>query len=278
MARKIVGYYSEKDAATNPDADQLFVEIGNNEIAVLVKEPVSQEIDGFEVFQVDKGNTDWDDVLFEIRQNSLLLNRSYIDTTCYYNFEEALLIPEHKFTVTAADDYLTLMYGESNCHDLKYDMLKTGMVNAYRIRKSIHEQMSRHFVLYKPKHSYSNIIETISERMDLDAQFVKTQFYSTHFILTLFIDKKLQLIQCFKYESGNDICYHLLNLSKQFQLDKNISHLEISGMFETGSVLHQQLQSLFGLITFESFETGGVSKLITDFPSHYFTPFYKLVL
>ena len=278
MARKIIGYYTEKETAANTEADQLIVEIGNNEMAVLVKGADSKEIDGFELFQLDKGNADWNDILFEVKQTSRLLSKSYKETVCHYNFEEALIIPEQKFTATAADDYLSLLYGESNRYDLKYDVLKTGMVNAFRIRKSIHEQMNRYFVLYKPKHIYSTVIEDIYSRTNLDAQFIKIVFYSTHFIAAVFIDQQLQFIQSFKFETSEDSCYHLLNLSKQFQLDNKISHAEISGMFEVGSVLHQQLQSIFGLLTFETFEPDGACKLITDFPAHYFTPFYKLVV
>ena len=280
MARKIVGYYNKPENAVISEADQLYIEIGINELACLVKSAASQEIIGFEVFQLDKGNNDWTDIFYEVRNASQLLNGTYKDTHCQYNFEEAVIIPEPKFTLTSAEDYLSLIYGETNRHDIKYDSILPGnhMVNAYRIRKSINELMSRHFVLYKPRHVYSGILDDLLTRIELADHFIKVQFYSTHIVVAVVKHKQLQLIQSFPYALAEDILYHLLNISQQFELDNTVSNLEISGMFEPGSLLHQQLQPLFGLITFETVETTGVCKSVTGFAAHWFTPFYKLVV
>lgn len=280
MAHKIVGYYNDAQKAAITEADQLYIEIGNNELACLVKGAESQETEGFEVFQLDKGQSDWTDVFYEVRSTSQLLNRTYKDVHCRYNFEEAVIIPEPKFTLTSAEDYLSLLYGESNRYDIKYDSILpvNHMVNAYRIRKSINELMCRHFVLYKPSHIYSGILNDLLTRIELANHFIKVQFYSTHIVVAVVKHKQLQLIQSFQYEVSEDILYHLVNISQQFELDNTVSNLEMSGMFETGSLLHQQLQPLFGLITFETVETSGVCKSVTGFAAHYFTPFYKLVV
>jgi hypothetical protein len=280
MARKIISYYNETAQAAYTDADQLVVEISNHEVVCLLKGAESQEIEGFELFHLDKGSSDWSDVFYEVRSASQLLNRTYRDAHCYYNFEEAVVIPGQRFTATSAEDYLSLLYGESDRHDIKYDTIRPDaqMVNAYRIRKSINELMGRHFVLYKPHHTYSRLLEDVLTRTEAADHFIKVQFYSHHFIVAVMKKDQLQLIQSFHFETFDDVLYHLININRQFELSAVHSHLEISGMFETGSILHKQLQPLFGLITFDGMQPDGVFKTTTQHPAHYFTPFYKLVV
>ncbi len=280
MARKITGYYNEAADTALADADQLVIGISCNEIVCLVKGAGSQEIDGFELFKLEKGSSDWSDVFYEVRAASQLLSRAYHDTHCYYNFEEAVIIPGQRFTATAAEDYLSLIYGESDRHEVKFDPIGSDeqMVNAYRIRKSINELMGRHFLLYKPHHAYSRLLEDVLTRTETADHFIKVQFYSNHIIAAVMKQNQLQIIQSFNFETKDDVLYHLSNINRQFELNALHSHLEISGMFESGSSLHKQLQSLFGLITFESIEPDGVFKTATGYPAHYFTPFYKLVV
>jgi hypothetical protein len=279
MVRKIIGYYSDQEQAVT-DADQLVVEISRNEVVCLVKSSSTQEIEGFEVFRFDQEGSDWNDVFYAMRTASQLLGKSYRNAHCYYNFEEAVIIPGKRFTAIAAEDYLNLMFGESTRHDIKYDPINadTHMVNAYRVRKSIHELMGRHFLLYKPHHSYSGILHDVLTRTELADHFVKVIFYNKHIIVAVVKEKQLQLIQSFSFETKEDILYHLSNLKEQFALDAAHSNLEISGMFDNGSQLHKQLQSRFGLITFDTMNMDGVFKSATNQPLHYFTPFYKLVI
>jgi hypothetical protein len=278
MPDKIISYYNETWQADAEATGQLVIEIGCNDMVCLVKGAVSQEIEGFEIFRLDKESGDWTDVFYELRASSRLLNRTYLTTHCYYNFEEAIIIPGAHFTATAAGDYLSLMYGDSGHHDFMYEMIGENeqLVNAYRISRSINEMVGRHFVLYKPHHSYTSLVKDVLERTDPSDHFIKVQFYSHHIIAAVVKQNQLQLIQSFHYKTPEDILYHLVQINRQFELNPAYSHLEVSGMFETGSELHIQLQSLYGLITLDSMKPDGV--FTGQYPAHYFTPFYKLVV
>lgn len=279
MARKIIGYYN--DAQVGAEPGQLILEIGNDHLACLVKGDQSQQIESFEMFDLEKNTSDdWSDIFYEVKSGSQILNGAYRNTQCYYNFEEALVIPEPTFSATAAEEYLSLIYGESSRYEIKYNSLFAGskMINAFRVRKSIHELVGRHFILYKPQHTYASILDDILTREELDEHFVKVQFYSTHIIIAVIKQKQLQLIQSFQYTTPEDVLYHLVNCIQQFSLNESHSHLEISGLFQPGGPLHKQLQSLFGLITFDGIKADGVFKSVSDYPSHHFTPFYKLVV
>jgi hypothetical protein len=279
MTRKILSQYNEQEQITASETDQLIIVTGNNELACMVKGAFSGEIEGFELFRLEKDTSDWSDLFYELRADSRLLNKPFRNTHCYYNFEEAIMIPAHKFSAASAEDYLSLIYGESNSHDIKSDPVGGAkMVNAYRIRKSIHETIGRHFLLYKPHHIYSKVADDLLSRKDLAEDFMFVQLYHAHMVLAVVKKGELQLIQTFHFNKQEDILYHLLNCSGQFDFDTNISHLEISGMFETGSVIHKQIQPLFGLISFDSTEPTGVFKHTTGYPPYYFTPYAKLAL
>jgi hypothetical protein len=278
MPDKITSYYNEtwqEDAAAS---GQLVIEIGSNDMVCLVKGNASREIEGFEMFRLDNDGGDWNDTFYQLRANSRLLNRTYVTTHCYYNFEESIIIPGVRFTASAAEDYLSLIYGDSGRRDFMYEMIGENeqMVNAYRISRSINEMVGRHFVLYKPHHTYTRLIKDMLERTDASDHFIKVQFYSHHFIAVVVKQGQLQLIQSFRYQTPEDILYHLVHINRQFELNPAFSNLELSGLFETGSELHIQLQSLYGLITLDSMKPDGV--FTGQYPAHYFTPFYKLVV
>ncbi|MEO8174907.1 MAG: hypothetical protein ABI581_17560, partial [Sediminibacterium sp.] len=85
MARKIIGYYSETGSAEATDADQLVVEISRGQVVCLVKGSASQEIEGFEMFDLGKEHTDWNDIFYNLRAESQILSRTFRNAHCYYN-------------------------------------------------------------------------------------------------------------------------------------------------------------------------------------------------
>ncbi|MBI2282707.1 MAG: DUF3822 family protein [Bacteroidetes bacterium] len=280
MTSRTISYYNDISGASHSDADQLVLEVCAAHIACLVKGATSGEVEALEIFTIEAPAAEWNEIFHQIKTQSLLLNRTYHDIHCYYNFEEALLVPQYLFTASAAEDMLGMVYGESDRYEVKYDILNGAipMVNVYRIKKTILEQVNRYFLLNKPHHIYSVLVQHVLTTRDLPEHFIKVLLYEKHFVAAVVKDGLLQLVQSFAYATQADALYHLANLSRQFSLDPKRSHLEISGKFDTGSELHKQLQTLFGLISFESTEPDGIFKTAGAHPLHYFTPFYKLVV
>lgn len=275
----MIGYYN--DAQDTAATQQLFLEIGHDQLACLVKAAGSTQVEGFEVFELERGSGDWSDIFYEVKAASEILNRQYRETHCYYNFEEALIISEQQFSATAAEDYLSLVYGESKAHEVRYEILspETKTVNAYRLRRSIHELVGRHFVLYQPHHTYSAILNALYANAHAGDQLVRMQFYHRHVIVALVKQNKLQLIQSFAYGSPDDVLYYVLSIIQQFGITPIGSHLEISGMFELNTTLHQQLNKLFGQVSFDAIVAdASFTAAIAQYPAHYFTPFYKLAV
>ncbi len=279
MTSRTISYYNDISGAAHSQADQLVLEISHTHVACLVKGAGSGETEAIEIFTIEDPGAEWIDIFHDVKSQSLLLNRTYRDIRCYYNFEEALLVPASRFSAVAAEDFLSMVYGESSRYEIRQDAIAaaTPMVNVYRIKKTIYEQVSRYFLLNKPFHIYSLLVENILKTTDMPDHFIKVLFYSKHFIAVVVKEGKLQLIQSFSYDTQEDVLYHLANLNRQFELNPTHSQLEISGKFDTGSELHQLLQPLFGLISFESTGPDGIFKTVGEYPLHYFTPFHNLL-
>ncbi len=280
MARKKFGFYS--DDITNIIDHQLIIEFGNDELVCIAKTAISGEIIAFELFSLDKGLTDdWNDIFYEVKTISQVFNFSYKKVTCFFNNEEALLIPEKLLTATSAEDYLSLIYGESMRHDVKYEKLLATKVfiNAYRVRKAITELLSRQFIIYQTSHTYSTILNDVMRRPMIDPAFIKIQFYGNHFIIAVWKNERFQIIQSYHYQSTEDILYYVLRIVQQYNFELSEVSLEVSGFIDKELSVYTQLSSLFNRITTDDMQAVGVFKSIEgEYPPHYFTPFYKLTL
>lgn len=281
MIHPLVSYYSAAKEAEAGETDQLILEIGSSEIACIVKNGDTQQVTAFELFLIDASSNDWSDLFFDLRTNSGIVNRTFRQTDCYFNFEEAVIMPEQKFSITAAEDYLALLFGEhSNCH-IKHDALAGNetMVNAYRVLKPVQEWIERQFILYHPHHIYSHILAGLLARELPGGFFVKIQFYSKHIILVVFKDSKLQLIQSFRYAVPEDILFHVMNTIQQLHINDTDSTAELSGRLDTDSALYHRLTKLFNDISVESVDTAGAAAFTHQgYSPHYFTPYFKLTV
>jgi hypothetical protein len=276
MVKKIIGYYSDTLDA-EPGTARLILEIGDNEVACMVKGRSGEPLDGFELFAIESHEKGWENILSEIQAASRLLSKAYQETACYYNSEEAMIIPAEKFNTVAAEDYLALVYGEKYNYDTKHDMLKDSIVNSYRVQRAMHDLLGRHFVLYKPRHSFSGILDDVLSRENPPAYLVKLQVYSKHAILCLVKEGQLQLIRFFHCQSSEDILYYLTSLLQQFPVIRTGAVLELSGMLPKD---HHSFTRLFGEVNYDEplQQNSAMAEALTDFPAYYFTPFLKLAV
>ena len=276
MTRKIIGYYTNAlDDAYN---GQLILEIGDTELVCIARQEGAQRPDGLEVFGIGKDENDWRGLFAGIASESRLLGRSYRSTVCFYNCEEALIMPSANFSTSAAEDHLSLVFGDKKGFDVKHEpVTDQPMVTAYRIPASIHDLVGHQFVLYKPRHIYTAMLEEALRKQPMPVHFIKLRFYGSHFALVYLHDGKLQLLRSFGYSTAEDILYHLISISQQFHIVPAEATLEIGGMLDAESVSQRQLQQLFAEISFDTvLQDEAFLNGVSIYPSYYFTPFYKL--
>lgn len=257
---------------------KLRVEIGSTYVSVAMTD--ENKPLAFEFFELNNEINDWSDIFFEVKNGSSLLNKHTGATDIIYNFKEALLVPLEKLSSAAAEDYLSLVYGESSRHDIKHDKLgnNSGMVNVYRVKKTILDQAVRHFHLFQAQHGYTEILNQLLSNTGTSGALLKVQVYPQCMIAVLMQQGQLQMIQHFSFETAEDVCYYLLSILKEHQLQPSDVTLEMSGLIEPHGELHRHIQQLFTNRSFhnipDSFLLPG---MMEAYHPHYFTPFFTSV-
>ena len=279
MTHKRIGYYPDTKApASITGADQLLIEIGCDQVVLLVKGQLPKQPEAFEVFETDTFKHKWADVLAGIKKGSQLLGRTYQRVDVHYNLPDALLVPGSKFTPESGRDYLDQIYGDNSGDPTGYEsLLSTDIIVSYRIKKAVSEWVQREFPSHKPSHIYTGMLDELLSRKLPSDNFVAIRFYTKHMVIAVLKNKALQLVQSFNYEVEEDILYYLLSIIQQFELDPALTHAEITGQLDKRSGIALQLPNLFNNIKWdESGNTGIFLKVSADHPAHYFTAYYKM--
>jgi hypothetical protein len=279
MTQKRFSYFSKiYPPVSFSGGDDLFLEIGINQVVVMVKHKTSRQVEAFEFFQLD-GKMQWEKDLAHIKTMSELLNRKFAGTFIYFQIPEALVIPEQHFSQAAAHDFLEQIYGESITTQTFSEKLTPTlhMVVVYRLHNKLAEWLNGQFIGAETHHTYTQLLNTAMAKSLADNPFVQIQFFEKNLSLMVFKNKKLQLIQTFNYAEQEDVLYYLLSIAQQFELDPTISQLEVCGELDKLSLIAQQFPKLFRSVHWDTSKPNGIfGSLMTDFPSHYFTPYFNL--
>lgn len=270
-----MAFYPSTSVVSDPE-HQLRVEIGPLYVACSITH--QKTIVAFEFFELYNDINDWSDVFFEVKNNSVLLDKYSGSIDLCYNFREALIIPAEKMNSAAAADFLSLVYGESQRHEQKSDKLadSVGMVTSYRIKKTILDQAVRHFHLFQGHHIYTEILHRLFTRQDIPEVLLQIQVYPQSFIAVLMINGQLHLIQSYSFENGTDLCFYILSILREHNLTPEKTVFEMSGFIEPHGEFHQQIQQLFPKRTFMNLaESVLMPEMLESHHPHYFTPFFN---
>jgi hypothetical protein len=247
----------------------------------LVKAEATGLVEAFEMFSYDKSSTDdWNDIFYEIKTASAVFAKPYSKVTAYFNTVESILVPEKLLTASSAEDYLNLVHGEQAHLEVKYDKLLSTKVfiNAYRIRRSLSELLTRQFIIYQSAHSYSALLNDVLRRPRLAPVFIKLQFYSKHFIVAFWKGERLQMVQSFDFKGTEDVLYYLLRTLQQLGLNATEAQVELSGMIDSHTKTYEQLAKLFPHLETDKAPPNGVfEQALAENEAHYLTPFFKLL-
>ncbi len=271
--------YGETEQSSPFSSDRLVMELGDKHVTFLVKQ-AEGNVKAFELFEFDRENDEWHEVLNGLRVHSVLLEKSYTDTLVYFNFSESVITPMAKFSATGAEAYINAVHGEASGHIVKCDHINTapGMVNVYRISKELNEMLNGNFANISTRHTYSKLLETIlDENKTKEEAFIKMQVYYHHMIVAVIKEGKLQLINSFNYQNAEDILYHILHIAEQLGLPSS-TKLEVSGIIDENSPQYIYLQQSFSNICFEDDTLQPLfSGHLNEYPVHYFSPFLQLL-
>ncbi|HTQ66656.1 MAG TPA: DUF3822 family protein [Puia sp.] len=223
-----------------------------------------------------------EEVLREIVYEDEILTTPSIDEIfLVYNFPESNLVPE-RFYDNATNKTLTeLIYGDLNNELVLSEKIPWWELhNVYRIPKGVHNLMQQKFSSGKYWHFYSLQLKCHKMFTSKEApQYLKTFFYTDKMIVMICKGGQLQLIQTFAYQDSKDAAYNLLNCCEQLHLKQEEVVVDLAGLIERKSALHEELQKYFLNISFDHMDDSiKVTDELREYPLHYFSSLLKMAI
>jgi hypothetical protein len=115
--------------------------------------------------------------------------------------------------------------------------------------------------------------------LDRRSDRIEVIFYPELIILLAWKNDGLQIIQCFYYETPQDVSYHLLNVARQCQMPPAETRVILSGLVEIGSDLFAAADHYFQFVeTAERPEQFNYDPAFEAYPAHFFSPMFSLGL
>ena len=281
MTNKTFSFYTNNGGYSAMNGDQLIIETGNTHFACLVRNEPKDKIVALEWFTHEKDEQqNFEELLKNIKNNSILLDKYYSQTNLYIHNEWSVLVPPALFDKQSAEDHLNIVLGDAFESTSLFDEIKEGdgFVNAYRVESGKLDILNKHLLIDKTEHTYSQLIRKIFADDNLPADFIKVQFYHNEIIVIIFKESKLQFIQTFVYRTSEDVLYYLLSLCERLQLNTEQLVIKVGGVIYNPSPLYSQLQKFFKNVSTETVDLERVKFSTNEYPSHYFTPIFNLAL
>ena len=281
MVRQIIDIQSDVAVHTPFNSDQLIVEISESNLTLMVKIGNSTKVDALEVFDFDPANDDWFDVFYFARNSSNILSRGYNATKIFFNLPEVVLVPNSLFDINHINDYVEAIHGSTGTNITKSEKVGTSPdINVvYRISKSLFDMIHSNFMMVDTEHVYTSFIKRAINSPYSAGTFLKVQFYHHQMVVALVQYGKLQIVQSFSFTVSDDVVYHLLNLSEQFNISISQTDVELSGIIDEKATPYMHIKKLFAKVFFETTEhTAEFTKANEEYPDYYFLPYLKLVV
>jgi|GEM_PF-2272496 len=281
MVSQIIDIQSDVAVHTPFNTDQLVVEISESSLALIVKIGNSSKVDALEVYDFDPATDDWFDVFYFARNASNILSRGFNSTKVYFNLPEVVLVPNSLFDINHINDYVESIHGSTGTNITKSEKAGTTPdINVvYRISKSLFDMIHSNFMMVDTEHVYSKFIKRAISSPFSAGTFLKVQFYHHHMIVAMVHYGKLQIVQSYRFTNSDDVIYHLLNLTEQFNITISQTDVEVSGIIDAKATPYMHIEKLFAKVVFESAEnTADFTKAYEEYPEYYFLPYLKLVV
>lgn len=233
----------------------------------------------FEFYQLKAASKEED--LEELLKENPLLAHSYKDVLIAFNTRESVLIPAELYKKEDAETMLSMIHGDLHPGLILQEHV-SGMdiYNIYQVPGFLHKALSGRFSNGHYWHVYSTILKIMYERKnDLPASYMHVSFYPNQVIVAVMQDGVCQLIQTFLYDIPEDVSYHLLNITEQFDIDNATIPVILSGLIDKGSALFAELLKYYLQVKADA---GGnmftIDPAFESYPEHFFTPVFSLAL
>lgn len=189
----------------------------------------------------------------------------------FYNFKEALAVPQPLYRAAEAGAMLSDVYG-ANASDRQLTTALTDATLIYRVPDAVFETLDNRF--YGATISHTNAC-----LFNLKKEGLYCVVYSSYIKCVLTTNGTVQLLQSYPYQSPADVAYLLLNICTQHGLSPAEIELTMGGFIDRQSHLYEEVYKYFMKIQLDTIPEN--ASLATDieanYPPHFFSYLIYLI-
>ncbi len=259
---------------------RLVVEVSNHYLYYIVLEGQDSFVALKYYSFIINNNFELTSALEGIYRDDEVLRHKMKEQVVIYNSPENCLVPQKHFDGTLNKNIIEMLHG-----DLHKGMILSEKVygwnlfNVYRIPPEMHDFFENNFPGTKYYHYYSLWLECRYRDENNTADRVTVIFYPNEIVAIVFAGGQLQVIQCIKFQTVEDIAWQLLNMYAIYHLDQQQTPLVVGGMVDLESAMFDVLLRYFAVIETDLLpaQLQGAD-YFKSFPPHFFAPFIKLAV
>ncbi|MEO5647534.1 MAG: DUF3822 family protein [Chitinophagaceae bacterium] len=260
----------------NTEKSNLFIELSRSGISYTVENESDKAFTGVSLYNFEKINSPVE-LSAELKQlllESSLLNNKFAKTIVFISLPECLQVPANKYNVENVRESIEFVFGDLFDHLFFADEVAgSNIINVYSIPLLLHNTIREEFPEARFIHQNTILIRSLPSEGD----HLNVLFYPGSLVACLVKEGKLQLVQHFAYQSGEDVAWHLLNLCKQFNMKDVL--LTLGGMIDVNSSLYNDIYKYFLNISFYALPSEvDYDESIKELPQHFFSPLFSAAL
>lgn len=203
-----------------------------------------------------------------------LLDRVFRKINLVYDLPLSVFVPQEFFNSASKRNVLELVYGDVSDLQINNDfMYRQNQQNVYGIPSELHDVVRYLFQSDEIRHFYS-LLPYISTGA---GDFMTVVFHPHRITYMLVKDGAPLFVREHRYQSPDDVCYHLLKAATSFQLEPDVLELRIHGLIDVKSNLLNELSKYFQRIRPMGLPDHlRYPESVQAFPAHYFSHYFYL--
>lgn len=270
MVQKTFGIYNPETTSGN---EQFYIELGKSHVATWLKDPQSNVVTAFELFEYDAEMTPvFANVLRDVKLVSKIAKDYHPSVQVIWENSECLLVPAPYYEERVSPQYLNMVFGNSLHADVAgYTNPATKTAAVFRVPKSWKEAILQLYPNARFEHKYLGLFDSFAT----DKQGLYAFFYRNHFILVVVKKQKVQLMQTFNYQTPEDVLYYILNTCNQYGMDYESTPVRVGGLIDFRSSLYEEMVKYLPDVAVDTLPGNRLGAAFSEQPVHYFVPFFK---
>jgi uncharacterized protein DUF3822 len=260
---------------------QLLIEVGEKVFSFVIYNKEHHRFVGLRQYNLDftPGKNILESLL-EITTGDELLQIPYKEAFVIYNYTDSNFLPAKHFHIELNQPVTELVYGNARKGLMLSEKVNGwDMYNIYRVPREIHALLQRKFAAGNYWHYYTLLLSDGQVKTSPETHFIKMVMGADQFLVVVFKDKAIQLLQSYSYQTPDDVSYYLLSICNRFQISQEKVTLIVSGLLDEQSRLYQELLKYFLQVQWDQLpDNVSLDAVFSPFPSHYFSPLLKMAL